>query len=53
MRGQDRPDPLVLVEPHILWIVDGMKLERIDCDQDAADVGVYVAGLKPLAKVLE
>lgn len=53
VRRQDRPDPLVLVQPHILRVVDRVELERVDRDQDAADVGVDVASLEALPQVLQ
>lgn len=53
MRRQNWADSLVLVQSHILWIVNGMELERIDRNQNAAHVRVDVARLKPLSQVLQ
>lgn len=53
VRRQDRPDPLVLIQPHILGIVDGMELERVDRYQDTPDVGVDVASLEALPQVFQ
>lgn len=39
---------LILVQSHVFWIVDGIEFKWIDSNQNAANIGINVAGHKSL-----
>lgn len=53
VRRQYRSHPLILIQSYILWIVDWIEFEWIQCDEYAANVCVYVAGNKALPQILQ
>lgn len=48
-----RHQPDVLIKLYVLWIVNRIKLKRIQSYEDAADVGVDVARREPRPKIVQ